>query len=66
MTCTLNIAADLVGEVLKYKYVVYSPKVTHEDDCFECLPYISSGTNDPNRCLMIDPDFLHGMLSCLY
>jgi hypothetical protein len=58
MTCTLKIAMDILIAPIGYKYVVYSPKMTHENDCFEYLHSFSGKTRshgNPNRCLIINP-----------
>ena len=63
MTCTLNIATNLLSEPRGYKYVVYSPKMVQEDDCYEFLHSFvgkSDHHQNPNRCLMINPAFLDG------
>ena len=60
MTCTLNIAADLLDEPRGYKYVVYSPKMTNKDDCYEYLHSFAS-YNNPNRCFMVNKAYLDGM-----
>ena len=52
MECTLAIDAELLKSPLRYKYVIYSPKATKEDDHFEKLhPCVTFWKNDPNRCL---------------
>ena len=65
MTCTLNIAVDLLGRPWGYKYVVYSPKMTKEDDCYEYLHSFAGYSyyyyNDPNRCLMVNKADLNGL-----
>ena len=57
MECTLSFDAELLKEPLGYKYVIYSPKVTKEDEYYEKLhPFIELlGPNDPNRCLWLSP-----------
>ena len=58
MTCTLKIAMDILTTPVGYKYVVYSPKMTHENDCFEYLHSFAGKTRshgNPNRCLIINP-----------
>ena len=50
MTCTLSINADLLEIPVPYKYVVYSPKMEKEDDCYE---YLHGYGGNPNRCLRI-------------
>lgn len=64
MTCTLSIAAYLTTKPWKYKYVIYSPKMTQEADCFEYLHYFRHTTQDPNRCLMINQPVPYGKLNC--
>jgi hypothetical protein len=52
MVCTLTIDAELLKDPLEYKYVVYSPKVTKIDECYEKLhPFSTWSDGDPNRCL---------------
>ena len=56
MTCTLNIAANLLCTPRGYKYVVYSPKMTNHHDCFEYLHSFAGSDNnhdDPNRWLKV-------------
>ena len=58
MTCTLKIAIDLLSDPKGYKYVVFSPKMVHEYDCFEYLHTFIGKSNrhqNPNRCLIINP-----------
>ena len=52
MTCTLNIDADILKDPVAYKYVVYSPKMENEDDCYE---YLHGYGGIVNRCLKIPP-----------
>jgi hypothetical protein len=52
MECTLFINAELLKSPLGYKYVIYSPKATDEDDLFEKLHPFIVWRDDPNRCLM--------------
>ena len=61
MTCTLNIAREILGRPWGYKYVVYSPKMTKEDDCYEYLHSFAGYGCDPNRCLLIKQAYLDGM-----
>ena len=65
MTCTLNIAREVLDRTLEYKYVVYSPKMTNKDDCYEYLHsfagYSYSYYSDPNRCLMVNKADLNGL-----
>ena len=35
---------------MPYKYVIYSPKMVHPDDCYE---YYHVYSGNPNRCLRI-------------
>ena len=55
MTCTLNIDSNELtpSKGKGYKYVVYSPKMAHMDDCFEYL-HTFTHTQNPNRCLRIN------------
>lgn len=60
MTCTLTIDADFLKVPRAYKYVVYSPKMVEQDDCFEYLHSFAGRTHeyrDPNRCLKINPSY---------
>ena len=62
MTCTLKIAVDILTTPMGYKYVVYSPKMAHENDCFEYLHSFVGKTphyRNPNRCLIINPADRH-------
>ena len=60
MVCTLNIDAELLKRPLGYKYVVFSPKMTKHDDCYEKLhPFTLYSTDDPDRCLWIPPQIHH-------
>ena len=63
MTCTLNIDANLLKYPLGYKYVLYSPRVLQENDCFEYLHSFAGQWHhqDPNRCLRINPSDLESM-----
>ena len=66
MTCTLNIDANLISDIRGYKYVVYSPKMMYEDDCYEYLHTFSGKYyyyTDPNRCLKIDRASLDSKLT---
>ena len=69
MTCTLMIDVNLLNCAKGYKYVVYSPKMVQEDDCFEYLHSFAGSSyydENPNRSLMINPSDLEGMsLLCL-
>ena len=53
MICTLKIDANILNEIRGYKYVVYSPKMVQEDDCYEYLhSFVSDWSyQNPNRCL---------------
>ena len=54
MECTLFLDADMLQNPLVYKYVIYSPKVTKEDEYYEKLhPFITLPLTDPNRCLSL-------------
>ena len=64
MVCTLNIDADLLRAPLAYKYVIYSPKVTKCNECYEKLhPLITSYMfhDDPNRCLWLTPQEMNSV-----
>lgn len=56
MVCSLNINKSLVTNPRDYKYVVYSPKMECDDDCFEFLHTFAGRFYDrnPNRCLRIE------------
>ena len=55
MVCTLKIDASLLNDTYGYKYVVYSPKMVDEDDCFEYLhSFDGKYEQDHNRCLMVN------------
>lgn len=52
MVCTLTIDYEVLKAPLGYKYVIYSPKVTKCDECYEKLHSLVNGRlDDPNRCL---------------
>ena len=53
MICTLIIDADILKSPLAYKYVIFSPKMTKEHECFEFLHSFAGRYEDPNRCLWI-------------
>lgn len=53
MTCTLTIEATHLHVPLGYKYVVYSPRMGEEEDCFESLYYTDTEDNQM-RCLKVD------------
>ena len=55
MTCTLKIAMDILTTPMGYKYVIYSPKMANENDCFEYLHSFVPRYRNPNRCLIIHP-----------
>ena len=63
MTCTLNIAREALDRSRGYKYVVYSPKMTNQDDCYEYLHSFAGylSYSDPNRCLMVNKADLNGL-----
>ena len=67
MVCTLNIDANLLNTARGYKYVVYSPKMVHKDDCFEFLHTFAGRYYDrnPNRCLKINQANLDGRFMVL-
>ena len=50
MTCTLDIDAEILKHPVAYKYIVYSPKMEKEDDCYE---YLHGYWGIANRCLRI-------------
>ena len=55
MTCTLNIQAELLKNPLEYKYVIFSPKMTGKDDCYEFLhAFAGMWARNFNRCLSVD------------
>ena len=69
MTCTLNLAADLLNNSLGYKYVVYSPRMVKKSDCFEFLhSFVGRAPHrgNPNRCLKINPALQNSMCYYLY
>ena len=53
MTCTLSIEAELLKELMEYKYVIFSPKMNKRDDGYEYLHSFAEHW-DTNRCLHID------------
>ena len=56
MICTLIIDADILKSPLAYKYVIFSPKMTKEHQCFEFLHSFAGRSyphENPNRCLRI-------------
>ena len=56
MKCTLTIDHEVLKSPLGYKYVIYSPKVTKCDECYEKLhSLVEWKSDDPNRCLWIPP-----------
>jgi len=66
MTCTLNIDADNLKHPVAYKYIVCSPKMEKEDDCYE---YLHGYDGNPNRCMRIPQNKFPkygGMSVCLY
>ena len=57
MVCTLLIDAELLKTPLKYKYVIYSHKVTKEDEYYEKLhPFIDYWYEDPDRVLHLSSE----------
>lgn len=50
MSCTLQIDAAILRFAIPYKYVIYSPKMEHKDDCYE---YCRAYSSNPNRCVCI-------------
>ena len=64
MTCTLMIDDNMLKVARGYKYVVYSPKMVREDDCFEYLhSFVGWSDRDPNRALKIDHSHLESMFT---
>ena len=53
MVCTLQIDAAILKYPIPYKYVIHSPKMEHQDDCYE---YLQGYSWDPNRCLQVAVD----------
>lgn len=57
MVCTLQIgAAQILKAPLAYKYVIFSPVMASEDDCYEYLHSLNEKVpSNPNlnRCLWI-------------
>lgn len=58
MVCTLVIDGELLRNPLCYKYVIYSPKVTKENEYYEKLhPFINPWyPDDPNRVLQLSAE----------
>lgn len=55
MTCTLHIQEELLRNPLEYKYVIFSPRMTGKDDCYEFLHSFAGYLNrNYNRCLSIE------------
>ena len=54
MTCELSIDASLLErqQAIPYKYVIYSPRMVEDNDCWEYLHGVS-GQGIVNRCLII-------------
>ena len=50
MVCTLQIDAEILRCPIPYKYVIHSPVMKNQDDCYERLHEYYW---DPNRCLQI-------------
>ena len=64
MVCKLPIDRNLLTRPLAYKYVIFSPKMTEKDDCYEFLHcYTSYHESNPNRCLWIH---LHSLIGSTY
>ena len=60
MVCTLTIDFEVLKAPLGYKYVIYSPKVTKCDECYEKLhSLVNWRSDDPNRCLWMTPQERH-------
>ena len=53
MICGLNIARDLLKAPIEYKYVIFSPKMKTEQDCYEFLHSFSKMLQNSNRCISI-------------
>ena len=69
MTCTLVIDAEALKIPLGYKYVVYSPKMVKENDCFEFLHAYRGRDHrhsNPDRCLRIEPADFHSLCGGMY
>ena len=70
MRCTLNIDANVLRVSRGYKYVVYSPIMVVQNDCFEYLHSFAGRTSryrNPNRCLKINrATLLNSMLACRF
>ena len=64
MACKLPIDANVLIVPLAYKYVIFSPKMTEKDDCYEFLH--SYTKSNPNRCLLIHHDRLHSLIGSTY
>ena len=64
MTCTLTIEATHLHVPLGYKYVVYSPRMREEEDCFESL-YYTDPEEDQIRCLKVDFKRVYESMSIL-
>lgn len=66
MVCSLRIDADVLKHPLEYKYVIFSPKMTEDNECYEKLHYFQY--DDPNRCLKMSPQALHSAYggTCMY
>lgn len=58
MVCTLQIdAAQILTVPLAYKYVIFSPVMASEDDCYEYLHFLNekfASNPNLNRCLWIN------------
>ena len=54
MTCTFDtFDKQLLKHPIPYKYVVNSPKMKHDNDCYEYLHAHAKGQTQYNRCLHI-------------
>ena len=60
MICTLQIDAHLLQTPLAYKYVIFSPAMVEQDDCYEYLHFIANHCPDANRCIWV-PEYCGGM-----
>ena len=50
MVCTLQIDAEILRYSIPYKYVIHSPVMENQDDCYE---HLHGYRWNPNRCLQI-------------
>ena len=67
MVCKLPIDGNLLTRPLAYKYVIFSPKMSEKDDCYEFLHcYTTYFESNPNRCLLIHHDHRHSLIGSTY